>query len=125
MKLLLPLSSHDVPDDLDARLVVIGTEHPYSREAGNDAEVFVKSDIGVTREFTASLSQRPGVLGSRQESFAGPRRSSAPLSRVGVADGTVTARIPETYQWLRSIKHRVGPAQDIDLGKERCKIGAI
>ena len=39
----LPPSSHDVPDDLDARLVVIGTEHPYSREAGNDAEVFAKS----------------------------------------------------------------------------------
>uniref|UniRef100_UPI003750D984 Swt1 family HEPN domain-containing protein n=1 Tax=Armatimonas sp. TaxID=1872638 RepID=UPI003750D984 len=33
-----PQSSQDVPDDLDARLVVLGIDHAYSKEAGNLAE---------------------------------------------------------------------------------------
>ncbi|MGH8598943.1 MAG: ATP-binding protein, partial [Gammaproteobacteria bacterium] len=38
----LPASGQEVPDDLDARLVVIGIDHPYSKEAGSPAEVFAK-----------------------------------------------------------------------------------
>ena len=34
----LPQSGQDVPDDLDARLVVLGTDTPYSKEKGNPAE---------------------------------------------------------------------------------------
>ncbi|EQD51326.1 hypothetical protein B2A_06929, partial [mine drainage metagenome] len=34
----MPQSGQDVPDDLDARLVVLGVDHPYSKEAGNPAE---------------------------------------------------------------------------------------
>src|SRR5207249_1195847 len=39
----LPHSGQDVPDDMDARLVVLGTDHPYSKEAGNRAEVAAKA----------------------------------------------------------------------------------
>src|ERR1035441_10270315 len=39
----LPGSSADVPDDLDARLVVLGIDHAYSKEPGNSAEVAAKA----------------------------------------------------------------------------------
>src|SRR5437016_358982 len=39
----LPQSGQDVPDDLDARLVVLGTDHPYSKQPGNAAEVAAKA----------------------------------------------------------------------------------
>jgi predicted AAA+ superfamily ATPase len=35
----LPRSGADVPDDLDARLVVLPADYPYSREPGNAAEM--------------------------------------------------------------------------------------
>src|SRR5437016_426867 len=39
----LPGSHADVPDDLDARLVVLGVDHAYSREAGSAAETAAKA----------------------------------------------------------------------------------
>ena len=41
----LPRSGADVPDDYDARLVVLPAEHAYSRESGNAAEVAAKAII--------------------------------------------------------------------------------
>ena len=35
----------DVPDELDARLVVLGVDHPYTKEAGNPAEVAAKGTL--------------------------------------------------------------------------------
>ncbi len=39
----LPPTGYDVPDDLEARLVVIGVDHSYSKEPGNAAETFAKA----------------------------------------------------------------------------------
>ena len=39
----LPQSGQDVPDDLDARLVVLGVDHPYSKEPGSAAETAAKA----------------------------------------------------------------------------------
>ena len=39
----LPPSGQDVPDDTDARLVVLSIDHPYSKEAGNRAEAEAKA----------------------------------------------------------------------------------
>ena len=39
----LPQSGADVPDDLDARLVVLRVDHPYSKEPDNAAEVAAKA----------------------------------------------------------------------------------
>src|SRR4029077_20667277 len=39
----LPQSGQDVPDDLDARLVVLGIDHPYSKEPNSPAEVAAKA----------------------------------------------------------------------------------
>src|SRR5687768_15178663 len=42
---LTPRSGADVPDDLDARLVVFAAEHWYSKEAGSPAETAAKAII--------------------------------------------------------------------------------
>jgi hypothetical protein len=39
----MPSSGQDVPDDLDARLVVLGVDHPYIKEQGSPAEVAAKA----------------------------------------------------------------------------------
>src|SRR5437870_6569085 len=39
----LPQTGQDVPDDLDARLVVLSVDQPYSKEAGNPAELAAKA----------------------------------------------------------------------------------
>ena len=39
----LPQSGQDVSDDLDARLVVLGINHPYSKEPGSAAEAAAKA----------------------------------------------------------------------------------
>src|SRR5437899_2067887 len=38
----LPQSGQDVADDLDARLVVLGSDQPYSKEPGSAAEIAAK-----------------------------------------------------------------------------------
>ena len=39
----LPQSGQEVPDDLDARLVVLGSDQPYSREVASPAELAAKA----------------------------------------------------------------------------------
>ncbi|HYN87120.1 MAG TPA: DUF499 domain-containing protein, partial [Ardenticatenaceae bacterium] len=39
----LPPTGYEVPDDPDARLVVIGVDHPYTKEPGNAAVTFAKA----------------------------------------------------------------------------------
>jgi len=39
----MPQTGADVPDDLDARLVVLGVNHPYSKEGGSAAEIAAKA----------------------------------------------------------------------------------
>jgi predicted AAA+ superfamily ATPase len=39
----MPASGADVPDDFDARLVVLGVNHPYSRDGGSAAELVAKA----------------------------------------------------------------------------------
>ena len=121
----LPRSGADVPDDLDARLVVLPAEHPYSKEAGSAAEAAAQGDPRVARQHAAPLSQHARLPRGGQDAAAGPRRGGAPVSWRGsrsstekealnldphqvrqaetqkkAADGAVTARLPETYQWL-------------------------
>ena len=50
----MPASGADVPDDLDARLVVLGVAHPYSRQGGSAAELAAKA-IFETRGNTPRL----------------------------------------------------------------------
>lgn len=120
----LPPSSHDVPDDLDARLVVIGIEHPFSREAGNDAEVFAKSILesrgnsprlyrntlvflAVDKTRLQDLDEAvrrylawESILDEKDKLDLSPHQVKQAEQQRDAANSTVTARIPEAYQWL-------------------------
>ena len=120
----LPRSGADVPDDLDARLVVLPAEHPYTKEAGNAAEtaarailesrgntprlyrntlVFLAADKvrlqdldEAVRRFLAWQS----ILAEKEALNLDPHQVRQAETQRQAADGAVSARLPETYQWL-------------------------
>ena len=120
----MPASGSDVPDDLDARLVVLSVDHAYSKEAGNAAEIAVKA-IFETRGnaprlyrnalvFLAADKTRlqdldeavrkylawESILDEKETLNLSPHQVKQAETQRKAADGTVTARLPETYQWL-------------------------
>jgi predicted AAA+ superfamily ATPase len=120
----LPRSGADVPDDLDARLVVLGVEYPYSKEPGNAAELAAKSILETrgntprlyrnTLVFLAADKTRwqdldeairkylawQSILGEKEALNLDPHQVKQAETQKQAADGAVTARLPEAYQWL-------------------------
>jgi predicted AAA+ superfamily ATPase len=120
----LPQSGQDVPDDLDARLVVLGPEHPYSKEAGSPAEkaaraifesrgnaprrfqntvVFLAPDQTRLQDLDDALRHYlawESILADRELLDLSPHQVRQAETQRDGADGSVTARLPETYQWL-------------------------
>jgi predicted AAA+ superfamily ATPase len=120
----MPATSQDVPDDLDARLVVLSVDHPYSKEPGNAAETAAK-EILTTRGNAPRLYQNTlvffavdkirlqdldeavrrflawsSILGEREELGLTPHQVRQAETQKESADGAVKARLPEAYQWL-------------------------
>ncbi len=120
----LPQSGADVPDDMDARLVVLGIDHPYGRERSNAAEAAAKAILefrgNTPRLFRNSLvflavdSTRlqdldeavrrylawESILAEKETLNLDPHQVKQAETQLKSADGTVTARLPEAYQWL-------------------------
>ena len=120
----MPHSGHDVPDDLDARLVVLGVEHPYSKEpksaAGIAAKAIIESRGNTPRlyrntlVFLAADKTRlqdldeairkylawESILTEKETLNLDPQQVKQAETQKTAANGTVTARLPETYQWL-------------------------
>ena len=120
----LPQSGQDVPDDLDARLVVLGTDTPYSKQKGNPAETAAKAILESrgsapricrnTLVFLAADKTRlqdldeagrrylawESILGEREQLDLSPHQVRQAETQKEAASSAVTARIPETYQWL-------------------------
>jgi predicted AAA+ superfamily ATPase len=120
----LPRSGSDVPDDFDARLVVLPAEHPYSKEPGSAAELAAKAILEsrgntprlyrntlvflaadkvrlqdldeAVRKFLAWAS----VLGDKDTLNLDPHQVRQAETQKQAAESTVTARLPETYQWV-------------------------
>ncbi|MBU2261083.1 MAG: AAA+ family ATPase, partial [Proteobacteria bacterium] len=122
----LPQSGQDVPDDLGARLVVLGINHPYGKEPGSAAEVAAKAILEskgstprhyrntlvflaadkirlqdldeATRKYLAweSILAEKGEKGLNLD----PQQVKQAETQKTTADGAITARLPETYQWL-------------------------
>ena len=120
----MPGTSADVPDDLDARLVVLGIDHAYSKEPDNPAEtaakaifekrgtaprlyrntiVFLAADKTrlqdldeAVRKFLAWQS----ILDEKEKLDLSPHQVKQAETQKTAADGAVTARLPETFQWL-------------------------
>lgn len=120
----LPRSGADVPDDLDTRLVVLPAEHPYSKEAGNAAEtaakaileargntprlyrntlVFLAADRVRLQDLDEALRKYlawSSILAEKTVLNLDPHQVRQAETQQKAADGAVTARLPETYQWL-------------------------
>lgn len=120
----LPSSGQDVPDDLDARLVVLGVDYPYSKEPGSPAEAAAKAILEArgntprlyrnTLVFLAADKTRlqdldeatrkylawESILGEKVQLDLSPLQVKQAETQKAAADGAVMARIPETYQWL-------------------------
>ncbi|MCX8207304.1 MAG: DUF499 domain-containing protein [Methanothrix sp.] len=121
---VLPRSSSDVPDDLDARLVVLPADQPYTRDGDNPA---LKSAVEILERrgsspriyrnklvFLAADSVRLGdledalrrylawrsILNERDELNLDPHQTKQAKAQMEDADRAVNVRIPETYQWL-------------------------
>ena len=120
----LPPSGQDVPDDMDARLVVLSIDHPYSKEAGNRAEAEAKAILR-SRGNTPRLFQNTlvflavdqarlqdldeaarrylawdSIVAEKETLNLDPHQVKQAETQKGSADGAVTARLPEAYQWL-------------------------
>jgi hypothetical protein len=120
----MPATGADVPDDLDARLVVLGVNHPYSKEGNSAGEVAARAILESrgnaprlyrnTLVFLAADKTRlqdldeaarkylawESILAERGQLNLTPYQVTQAETQRAAADGTVTARLPETYQWL-------------------------
>jgi predicted AAA+ superfamily ATPase len=120
----MPRSGQDVPDDLDARLVVLGIDFPYSREANSPAETAAKAILESrgsmprlarnTLVFLAADKTRlqdldegvrrflawESIVAEKDVLNLDPQQVKQAETQKASADSTVTARLPETYQWL-------------------------
>ena len=120
----VPQSSSDVPDDMDARLVVLDIDHPYSKEPGNPAETAAKEILerrgtaprlyqntlvflAVDRARLQDLDEAvrrflawDSILADRAALDLSPYQVKQAETQRLSADGAVVARLPEAYQWL-------------------------
>jgi predicted AAA+ superfamily ATPase len=120
----MPGTSADVPDDVDARLVVLGVDHTYSKEPDNAAEVAAKAIFEMrgttprlyrnTIVFLAADKTRlqdldeavrkflawDSIIDEKNKLNLSPHQLKQAETQKIAADGMVTARLPETYQWL-------------------------
>src|SRR5208337_2594063 len=120
----LPRSGADVPDDYEARLVVLSADHPYSKESGNAAEtaakailesrgttprlyrntlVFLAADKVRLQDLDEALRRYlawSSIVAEKEALNLDPHQARQAETQKQAADGAVTARLPETYQWL-------------------------
>ena len=134
----MPGSSADVPDEMEARLVVLSVDHPYVKEAGCPAETAARA-ILTTRGNTPRLYQNTliflaadktrlqdldeaarrylaweSVLAEQTVLDLSPHQVKQAETQKKGADDAVTARIPETYQWLL-VPTQASPQAPIEL----------
>ena len=120
----LPQSGQDVPDDFDARLVVLGMEQPYSRDKGSPAEaaarailesrgsapriyrntlVFLAADKTRLQELDEAVRRFlawESILDEREPLDLSPYQVRQAETQREAASSAVAARVPETWQWL-------------------------
>lgn len=120
----LPRTGQDVPDDTDARLVVLGIDYPYSKESGNAAQSAAKAILelrGTTPRlyrnalvFLAADKTRlqdleeaackylawETIVAEKVQLNLDPQQVKQAENQKMAADTAVAARLPETYQWL-------------------------
>jgi len=120
-----PTSGSDVPEDMDARLVVLGTATPHTKDDPRSAALAAAREVldrrgSTPRQYRNTLvflaADRTrlqdledavrrylaweSILADREALNLDPQQARQAEEAKRAADGTVEARIPETYQWL-------------------------
>ena len=119
-----PRSGHDVPDERETRLVVLGIDHPYRRDPGSAAEtaaaailesrgttprlyrntlVFLAPDQTRLQDLDEAIRHHlawESILAEREPLDLSPHQVRQAETQRDAATETVMARLPETYQWL-------------------------
>lgn len=114
----------DVPDDMEAKLMVLSPDTPYTKEAGNLAELTAKAILDSrgtsprlyrnTLVFLAADKVRLQDLEDAVRKFLAwrsivdesevlnldPHQKRQAETQQKAADGAVSSRVPETYYWL-------------------------
>ena len=119
-----PHSGHDVPDDPDARLVVLGVEHSYGKGGESAAEkqaqeilesrgttpriyrntlVFLAADATRLQELDEAVRRFlawESIVAEREQLNLAPQHVRQAETRRDSAAAEAVSRIPETYRWL-------------------------
>jgi predicted AAA+ superfamily ATPase len=119
-----PASNSDVPDDPDARLVILGVEYPYTKDADSPAvsaaKVILESRgssprllkntlafLAADKTKLADLDEAvrrylawQSIVEETQELNLDPQQQKNAKTQLDSADKTVSSRLPECYQWL-------------------------
>ena len=127
---LLPRSATDVPDAMDARLVVLPADNPYSKDDGDAATaaaekilesrgtgpriyrntlLFLAADQVRMQDMDQALREYlawQSILAETDALNLDPHQAKQAAMRAQSADQAVAARMPEVYKWL------LAPEQD-------------
>jgi len=121
----LPQSSAEIPDDLDARLVVLGTATAHAKDDTASPALTTAKEILVSRGNAPRLYRNTlvflaadrtrlqdldeavrrylaweSILADKDTLNLDPHQTRQAEERKQAADRTVEARLPETYQWV-------------------------
>ena len=120
----MPRSAHDIPDELETRLVVLSPNEPYSSEGENLAQTFAQNILELrgtaprlyrnTLVFLAVDNTRyqdldeairkylawKSVVDQQEELDLDAFQRRQAQTQKNQADSNIKARLPETYQWL-------------------------
>jgi hypothetical protein len=130
-----PSGHADVPDDTDTRLVVLGIDHPCTKE-GDEALAVAKEYLDKrgnaprinknTLAFLAADKARLADLADIARKYLAwqsivdeaetlnldPQQKKQAVTQCDSAGGSVTARLPETYQWLLA-PQQINPSDQV------------
>ena len=119
-----PRSPHEVPDERETRLVVLGVDHAHQRGPGSSAEaaavailetrgtaprlyrntlVFLAPDQSRLQDLEEAVRRHlawESILAERDDLNLSAHQARQAETQRKAADDAVTARLPETYQWL-------------------------
>ena len=132
----LPRSASDVPDDTDARLVVLTPEHAHNKEQDSDAIkaarailemrgnaprlyrntlVFLVADRVRLQDLHAAVCLYlawESILNERESLNLDPHQTRQAETQKQSANETVQAQLPETWQWLLAPEQK-SPQEEI------------
>lgn len=86
----MPHSGQDVPDDLEARLVVLAVNHAYTKEAGSPAETAAKAILELRGTSPRLYRNTLVFLAADKTRLRGSRRGGAKVPGVGLNPRTTS-----------------------------------